>query len=309
MACLRPRYATQDQYGAVTLRESRLEATLEDGDYLEIPCRSCGTCRAVRVRGWAIRSHHESLTHTRRVAGGDVDVPNGCFITLTYSENNLPEYSSLQVADLQNFLKKIRRDIGPVRYLACGEYGTSGTKRPHYHLCLFGADFHKDRVQFAQEGRNITWISKQLEETWGRGFAMLAPLNFATASYVAGYVMKKAKTSQHEREFGFIKPDLTPFVKKQEFVTMSRKPGLGTDYFKKFWREIYPRDTVRIEGKEYRPPKFYDDLLLLHDPVLYDQVIAKRKTWLEKQPPTTEQELKARQRNFQARMATKKERM
>lgn len=306
MACHSPRFSSKSDDDLVDIMPSRLSALLADGEYLELACGNCGACRARRVRDWAIRSHHETLTHTRAV--GRVEVPEGCFVTLTYSDQTLPPHSSLDHSDWQNFAKKLRRDVGPFRYLMCGEYGGK-THRPHYHACIFGIDFHEDRKVWKQNGNKTEWRSAKLESIWKKGFSSLAPLNFATASYVAGYVMKKLKTSEFEQEHHFYGSGFEPiFTKKPEYVIPSRNPGLGTKFFERYYHEIYPRDRVRIEGKEYIPPKFYDKLLLLHDPVLYDQVMEKRAEWLEDQPPTTDQELKARKANFEARCSQQKPR-
>lgn len=306
MPCHNPRFSTQDEYGLVTLRHSRLQALLEEGDYLELSCGRCGGCRARRVRDKAIRSYHESLLHRR--AAGRALVSNNCFITLTYDDSTLPPHSSLDHSHWQNFAKKFRRDVGPFRYLMCGEYGGK-THRPHYHAVLFGMDFHADRKIWKQDGKKIEWRSPTLEELWPHGFSSLAPMNFATASYVAGYVVKKMRNANFEEAHAIYGKGPEPiFVKKPEYTQASKVPGLGADFFKKYWHEIYPRDRVRIEGKEYMPPKFYDKLLFERDPVVYDQVMAKRAEWLEEQEPTTDNELKARKANFEARMSQRKQR-
>lgn len=304
MPCHNPRFATQDEYGLVTLKHSRLQAVLDDGEYLELSCQSCGDCRGRRVRDKAIRSYHESLLHWR--AAGRARVSNNCFITLTYNDSTLPPHSSLRHSDWQNFAKKVRRDLGPFRYLMCGEYGGQ-THRPHYHACIFGMDFHSDRKVWKQTEKSIEWRSPTLEEMWPHGFSSLAPLNFATASYVAGYIMKKLRTSNFSEAHAIYGKTAKPiFVKKEEYTQASKRPGLGADFFKKYWHEIYPRDRVRIEGKEYIPPKFYDKLLKERDPAVYHQVMSKRLEWLDQQEPSTDQELAARKANHEARLAQRK---
>ncbi len=46
-----------------------------------------------------------------------------------------------------------------------------------------------------------------------------------------------------------------------EYVTMSRRPGIGTGWFEKFANDVYPSDEVVIRGKSSKPPRFYDRLL------------------------------------------------
>ncbi len=42
---------------------------------------------------------------------------------------------------------------------------------------------------------------------------------------------------------------------------MSRKPGIGADWFKKYQSDVYPDDFIVHEGKRYKTPRFYDKLL------------------------------------------------
>lgn len=57
---------------------------------------------------------------------------DNCFITLTYDDEHLPLGMSLVPKDLQDFLKRFRSRIAPikVRYYGVGEYGDQ-TQRPH----------------------------------------------------------------------------------------------------------------------------------------------------------------------------------
>jgi hypothetical protein len=59
---------------------------------------------------------------------------------LTYDDEHLPPNNSLLKKDLQKFFYKLRQKIKPIkiRYFAVGEYGSNKTKRPHYHIILFG---------------------------------------------------------------------------------------------------------------------------------------------------------------------------
>lgn len=280
---------------------------MEDGDYLELDCGRCPACRSKRVRSWAIRAHCESQEHTR--ISGNHEVLNGCFVTLTYDPEHLPSDESLDVSHWQNFAKKLRRELGPFRYIHCGEYGAKGD-RPHYHACIFGHDFHEDRIEWKRDSKSVVWLSETLNSLWGKGFTTLGPLNYATASYVAGYVMKKLKNDEFLTANAIYGSGSEPIqMKKPEYVTMSRRPGLGYSWFQKYWRDVYPADRIRIDGKEFTPPKYFDDLLAVTDPVTHFEVMEKRKLHLEKQGPTSDNALKARRGNFLARYAQKKPRM
>jgi len=95
-----------------------------------VPCGQCIGCRLEKSRQWAIRCVHESKCHDDNI-----------FVTLTYNNENLPKDGSLCLADLQKFMKRLRKKYGAgIRYFACGEYGEK-LKRPHYHVCIFGLNF------------------------------------------------------------------------------------------------------------------------------------------------------------------------
>lgn len=286
MACFDPHFASVSADGEVTLKPSPSQAQALDGQYMEIPCGNCQSCRAAHARDWAIRAQHESQMHRRKEGRGSVI--NGCFVTLTYRPEDLPKDGSLDHKDFQNFCKKLRRDVGRFRFLHCGEYGERNG-RPHHHACLFGIDFHWDRYEWHGVPGDHIWRSPTLEEAWKKGFCTIAPLNYATAKYTAGYVLKKASRN-NKAKLGI--------TAKEEYITMSRDPGLGATWFKRYWRSVYPRDEVVVAGQTYRPPKYYDKLLKKMDPELFQEVMSNRELYTASQPPTTPRVLEARRENW-----------
>lgn len=123
------------------------------------------------------------------------------FLTLTYDKEHLPDGGSLVPADLQLWLKRFRKAVGPVRFYAVGEYGDQSW-RPHYHVALFGA------------GRDAGDI---VQRTWGHGFTYTGDLTLESAQYVAGYVTKKMTGKDDARLCG----------RYPEFARMSLRPGIG----------------------------------------------------------------------------------
>lgn len=152
-------------------------------------------CRINRRRIWSHRILLEARSHE-----------NNSFLTLTYSDEKIPQGNSLQPRDVQLFLKKLRKAVSPepIRYFFVGEYGDT-TQRPHYHAALFGI------------GQSHSSI---VETTWGKGHIMLGDLTLESANYIAGYVTKKM-TSWHDPRLAGRHP---------EFSRMSLKPGIGADY-------------------------------------------------------------------------------
>lgn len=233
-----------------------------------VPCGSCLGCRADQTRDWSIRIMHEAQVQER-----------AWFLTLTYDDENIPSDWSLDPSHLRQFFDELRKAYPEerIRYYACGEYGTQ-SERPHYHAVVFGAPF-ADRFSISSSGGNHypTWRSPLLESVWRRGFSEIGTVTHASAQYVAGYVRKKLKkrdSAHYERLDPYTGElyDLEP-----EFSRMSRRPGLGMPWLEKYWKDVYPRDYVVVEGKEFRPPRAYDKWLENHHPELFFQVKWERE--------------------------------
>ena len=45
-----------------------------------------------------------------------------------------------------------------------------------------------------------------------------------------------------------------------EYVTMSRRPGIGCGWFEKYHPDVFPHDHVVINGVPCHPPRYYDTL-------------------------------------------------
>lgn len=213
-----------------------------------VPCGSCLGCRMDQARDWSIRIMHETMMHE-----------SSWFLTLTYSDERLPENGSLFPLHLRAFFKDLRRnrEAGSVSYFACGEYGET-TDRPHYHAVLFGPDF-LDRDIFRYSGINPVWRSETLASCWPYGFSEFGTVTHESASYVAGYVRKKVLRKENPDHLSRVDPDTGELVEVYpEFSRMSLKPAIGKRWIEKFWQDVYPRDYVVVDGKEYRPPRFYD---------------------------------------------------
>lgn len=153
----------------------------------KVPCGRCVSCQMDRSKEWVTRAVHEAQMHK-----------SNCFITLTYSDENLPENGSLDKNDLRQFIKRLRRKFRPLafKYLAAGEYGSAeNTFRPHYHLCIFGIDFPDKKYLFTNKQGDAVYTSKMLLDTWqNKGHVSVGELNYKTAAYTARYTLKKIKT-------------------------------------------------------------------------------------------------------------------
>lgn len=224
----------------------------------EVPCGKCVGCRLTYARHWSVRCLHEASTHEEN-----------CFVTLTYDDDHLPDNGSLEVRDLQLFMKKLRRNreragfFLPMKYFFAGEYGPN-TYRPHYHGLLFGHDFRDKKHSVTRLGNKV-YESEELNKLWKNGYASIGDVNSASAAYVARYCVKKVseidsvETLEEDRRFFVDKRD--GVIRRKEFTIMSRNPGIGKEWYDKFKGDVYPSDEVIMNGKVYKPPRYYDNLL------------------------------------------------
>jgi hypothetical protein len=199
------------------------------------------------------------------------------FLTLTYDEERIPQYGSLYPEDLQRFFKAVRRGrpAKTVSYFACGEYGEK-TERPHYHAVLFGVDF-LDRISCQRADGSNFWRSPSLENYWEHGLSEFGTVTDASASYVAGYVRKKVTRKQDPDHYERLDPESGELVQLvPEFNRMSLKPAIGRRWIEKHWKDVYPRDFVVRAGKEYKPPRYYDQWLEQNQPKMAAEVRFKR---------------------------------
>lgn len=268
MACFRPLVAYRSliadpdgKRGIVFKSEDGLAGT-----ELKLPCGKCVGCLTERSRQWAIRCLHESKLHV-----------DNCFLTLTYDDDHLPENGSVNVRVMQLFMKSFRQKISPIkiRFFACGEYG-KGLGRPHYHLLIFGFDF-PDKVLEKKNGDHNLYSSRLLSSLWTSGFSLLGEVSFDSAAYVARYVLKKKFGDDADAHY--IDSDTGEVGgRNPEFITMSRRPGIGADWFLRFKDDFYSsvEDGVTVNGSRFKPPAYYDKLLKAVDVDLFDDVKLRR---------------------------------
>lgn len=197
------------------------------------------------------------------------------FITLTYSDKYLPHRGQLVYADYQKFMKRLRkRARTKVRFFMCGEYGED-TQRPHYHGLLFGWDFpDKEPWRKLDSGCKV-YTSKMLEELWPFGHSSIGQVTFESAAYVARYCVKKV-TGKGAADHYARCDDLGEYQLEPEFAHMSLKPGIGKPWLDKFGTDVYPHDYVVVNGKEVKPPKYYDKVLAAEDPETADWIKYQR---------------------------------
>lgn len=212
----------------------------EEGDFLELPCGRCIGCRQDRAREWSIRIVHEAMCHDR-----------SRFVTLSYAELDRDRLS-LNYTDFQLFMKRLRKRVGMVRFFCAGEYG-SRYQRPHFHAILFGYAPSDERVLFNGERR-----SDELEAVWSHGHVHLGEVTAQSAAYVAGYTLEKRYGLEAYDDV--VDPATGEvFERRPEFVCMSRRPGIGAEWFARFGGDLFPHDFAVSAGRRFKVPRYYRD--------------------------------------------------
>lgn len=216
-----------------------------------VPCGSCLGCKAEQGRQWAVRMMHESRMH-----------PSNLFVTLTLDEHHVETKDGNREVvpkDFSRFIKSLRAtQERPLSFFGCGEYGGK-SGRPHYHALLFNVEFLDNNRGFDSD-RPSVGRSKTLDDLWGRGLCEIGTVTMASASYVAGYIRKKVKDKDRIRCNPLTGELLTP-----EFSRMSLRPPVGQRWIKEWWRDVYPRDYVVIDGVKAKPPRYYDKFMAFED--------------------------------------------
>jgi len=282
VACFHPLRAWRDDSQAITFSHAK-----GVGFGFPLPCGQCIGCRLERSRQWAMRCVHEASLYEEN-----------CFITLTYSDEYLPRDGSLKKNHFQGFMKRLRsRFVGRrIRFFHAGEYG-SRFRRPHYHACLFNFDF-ADKKLFKVSNGNRLFTSDVLDSVWNRGFGSVGSLTFESAAYTARYIMKKVTgdgAAEHYLGCDDVTGELTAL--EPEYTTMSRRPGIGRDWYEKYRGDVFPGDDVILRGRKMRPPRFYDCIYEQENPQDFARIKADRvRAGLKHKDDSTPARLAVRER-------------
>lgn len=281
---------------------------------IQVPCGRCIGCRIDKSREWALRCVNEADLHPRNcfitLTYNNESLPKDQSLSKRHFQlfiKRLRKHHGL-TKDRINNDKAYSTDDGkiryPIRYFMCGEYGDQLT-RPHYHACLFNIAFDDQVIWYSRDGVKL-YRSEQLEKLWAvripkdqeknhllldeslyfkeadrwyqrLGFCTIGEVTFKSAAYIARYCTKKItgpKAKEHYRrvdiETGEIY-QLTP-----EYVGMSRRPGIGSAWLKKYQADLYPKDYTTHHGVKFKAPAFYDRLLEKLDADLHQQIKDRR---------------------------------
>lgn len=164
------------------------------------------------------------------------------FVTLTYSDEFIPENGLLVKEHLQNFMKRVRRDnVLPMKYYAVGEYGEKSL-RPHYHAIMFNV-------------RDYNIITSK----WDFGFIQIGQVNDASIHYVTKYVI----THKSQDKSKMIPPSK---IKGGNSFSLISK-GLGKSYVdnNEKWHKSGLKSYVINNGYKQALPRYYADKMFNND--------------------------------------------
>lgn len=271
-------------------------------DNMEVACGQCLGCRLDRSRMWAMRIVHESGLHI-------ADQGNS-FITLTYRDKigatqeqldngyHIPDDWSLHKDHFVKFMKRLRKHFPQrIRFFHCGEYGNickhnidlrvvkcpmCNVGRPHYHAILFNCSFDDLEVS----GTNLDeprFTSPTLEKIWKYGFVDVGEVNFESAAYVARYVLKKVNGEAADSHYMQCDMDGVVTFVEPEYCTMSRKPGIGRDWYERYKDDVFPSDEVPVPGSGVfkKVPRYYEEILKHEDALTLEEIKAMRQKFME----------------------------
>lgn len=245
MPCFKPIDGYLAKGGGITFKKST-----SLGQPMSVPCGQCIGCRIDKAKEWAARLSHEARGHSASV-----------FLTLTYADDHVPLYGSLSLRDTQLFLKRLRKHLGTqkIRYFNRGEYGPQ-TLRPHYHLIVFGYA-SSDRKLWKRGKDGHLYNSPTLDKLWGKGFVTESDITEANINYVARYCIDKLNGEKADKHYTRVHPYTGESVLVlPEFARMSTRPGIGHSYFEKYKKALWDHDSIVIEGREGKVPRYYDKL-------------------------------------------------
>lgn len=253
----------------------------------KVPCNGCDECLLQRSKAKAQQMMIENY---------DRKDPSGSwFITLTYDDAHIPynevydkNHNLISVEEslppknpyLYEFKADRKKCIKPfidnlsyhaktnygdekIMWFYCGEYGGE-TRRPHFHMILFGCHIRFDELKFYEEREGyILYEWTKGAEIWENGFVTVGQFTPETAAYVAGYVLKKQ--SKKTQNWIYEQQGKIP-----EYTGQSRYPAIGAHYYETHKDQIYETDEIYIPGAigvmKLRPTSYYDNKYGIENP-------------------------------------------
>lgn len=306
-----------EKYEKMNIESERMSLPYK---WQRIPCGQCWSCRLTKAKMWSERIIHELETYGNK---------DSYFITLTYDPNHIPNNTvkvirdgkyvnekvnlenggSLDQRDMQLFIKRLRdywkhhHNAENIRFFYCGEYGEKGG-RAHYHLIIFGLTNLQEYLEyyFTTKDGNVIYRQKMtdpdpeknyiFDRLWKNGLVTVGSVTYNSANYVARYTLKKT----FRKEEGLNEKEYYEKVGKYpEFIRMSRKPGIGREYYEQNKYNIYGTDIEHINDsviikretkkgtkvERIKPAPYYDKLFDVDENMQMEEIKRRRQAKAE----------------------------
>lgn len=295
------------------------------GPAVKIPCGKCIGCRLEYSRQWANRCMLEAQYYPENQVWFTTVTYNDKYVPKVYTEDfwkgRVVSGLTLRKRDFQLWMKRLRKEFSEckIRFFAAGEYG-SETFRPHYHVILFGLKLDDLELWSTSQKKFPLFTSKRLAKTWSKcynidsstgvplvdskgsyaplaeeswnegdklyepfGRIVVAPCSWETCAYTARYTAKKSNTQFPEF--------FEKFQLEAPFTLMSRKPGIGRQYYEDH-KDLYDYRYINLPGKEggikFTAPRYYDRLLEKENPELLECQKELRRAFAEERDKAKE---------------------
>jgi len=198
---------------------------------LKLPCGKCHVCISKRGLEWATRVRHEISQHDEN-----------CFLTLTYSDENLCSQFTVK-KHFQKFMKRLRKNNPDqkISYMTSYEYGTK-TFRPHMHAIIFGYTPPNQTFERCTPSGSKLYVSPEIDKLWKKGFHSIGEANEKTAYYIATYALKGKSREITHSETG-------ESIEIRDSMTCSKRPAIGQNF-------LY-ENAVQLVDSEKPLPRFY----------------------------------------------------
>lgn len=287
MRCLYPRTVGFRADGR-TLSWSLKNRSKEYPEF-QLPCGRCIECRLQYGAEWALRSVKEAMMYDQN-----------CFITLTYSDENLGNNKLNYIEDFQPFINRLRSKIfndfmkknfgegywssldpkqqkefrkehkneiekTRISVFSTGEYGEKG-KRKHWHALIFNWRPSDLLFKFSTSRGDKNYSSASLDLLWGKGDTITGDITLESAGYCARYAAKKlchGRDGEHE---------YVPVSKK------SCKNAIGKAWLEKYWKTVFELGYVEHEGTKHSIPRYFEKWFKKNKIELYVEFLVRVKS-------------------------------
>lgn len=226
-------------------------------------CGKCIPCRVGYRIPWEYRLYQEYKKHNYQ----------GCFCTLTYSDDKYDINNGLNYEHIQNYHKRLRSQGLKFKFFVVGEYGEH-TARCHWHELLFGVPYEARHFLF----KNWSWCYEPM--------FVVSPITTGRIRYCLKYLDKESvsvndwEDGSKQRNFEFLLDSAKLMYNVKEFQRPRSycSQGLGKDNYINRFEDLYDKGTFSEGFMTYKPSKYQIDCVSRSDINFH---IARNK-WIDK---------------------------